>query len=223
MAETGTQPGKRMWPPLHIADLLFSISNVALIVGLALTVVATIVSVWMANVREGYSKIELSEANKRIAEADARAVGANARAVEAALQLEKFKAPRTLSDEQRELVISQVRAFAGQEYTAVISPAGVDVRPLWVTLDRTLAAAGWSRVNPAGLATGNPPAGIAVDPGVGIAIVIDRKSLPGIGPAAQTLVAALNSTGIESELAFGNDPKEKRANIITILIGLKPQ
>jgi hypothetical protein len=162
MAEAGSQRGKRMWPAPQTADFLFSLSNVALIVGLALTVVATIGSVWMANVRDGYLKRDLAEADRRIAEANAAgeearsAAAANARAAEAALQLERFRAPRTLTDEQRQHVAARVREFAGQEYTAVLASGGFDVRILWIALDNTLTAAGWSRQPPAGLAVGPP-------------------------------------------------------------------
>ena len=72
-----------MWPSLHTADQLFAISNLALIIGLTLTVVATVGAVWMANVREGYLKRELSEAHARLAGLGVATAEANAAAEKA--------------------------------------------------------------------------------------------------------------------------------------------
>ena len=99
MAARGSQPGKRMWPSLHTADVVFSLSNIALIVGLALTVVATIGAVWMANVREGYLKRELAESNERIALAQEAAAKANEAAERerlARVKIEEKLAPDSL-------------------------------------------------------------------------------------------------------------------------------
>jgi hypothetical protein len=219
-----------MWPSPETADRLFALSNVLLILSLSLTVVATIGVVWMANVREGYLKRDLSEANTRIAEANAAgeaarlaAAEANKRAAEAALELERFKAPRTLPNEQQQHVASRVRQFVGQEYTAVLVPGSFDAPILWTDLDKALTSAGWSRMPPAGLATGQPPAGVALVPASGSIIAIDRSRPTGVMSAASALIQALNSVGLDAKAGLTQDPKEKRPNIITIRIGLKPQ
>jgi hypothetical protein len=234
MAETGNQRGKRMWPAPQTADFLFALSNVALIIGLALTVVATIGSVWMANVREGYLKHDLAEADRRSAEAnaageEARAAAseANARASEAALQLEKFRAPRTLNDEQLQRIVSRVREFAGQEYRAVLTAGGFDVRNVWIALNKALTTAGWSRMPPPGVAFGEPPAGIAAGSQSGIVVAIavapPLARRAGVVPAARALTEALDSVGLDARMELTGDHNERKPNIITIHIGLKPQ
>jgi hypothetical protein len=218
-----------MWPAPQTADFLFSLSNVALIVGLALTVVATIGSVWMANVREGYLKRDLAEADQRIAEANAAgeaarsaAADANARALEAALALERYKAPRTLDEEQQRRVVSAVSEFAGQEYSALLSSAAFDARPFWIALDHALRAAGWVRVAPPGPVTGEPPAGVAMAPPEGVTVATSQ-SRPDLFPAANSLATALNSVGVAATAGVADRPIDERPNVIRIVIGLKPQ
>jgi hypothetical protein len=92
IADKGIQKGKPMWPSLPVAEWLFSASNSVLIFGLAVTVVATIGAVWMANVRDGYLKRDLADANTRIADASTRGDEARkdaAKANERAATLEK--------------------------------------------------------------------------------------------------------------------------------------
>ncbi|MGB5064815.1 MAG: hypothetical protein WBQ37_13810, partial [Candidatus Competibacter sp.] len=82
---------------------------------------------------------------------------------------------------------------------------------------------GWKRVDPAGLASGDPPAGIAIESSPGVVLTIDRDSYPKLAPATETLATVLNQSHIDTKLVFGRDFKEKRLNVITIRIGPKPQ
>jgi hypothetical protein len=224
------QQGKRMWPSLHTAEWLFSASNVALIIGLVLTAVATVAAVWMANVRDKYLRAELSEAQQRIAEADAAgeaakaaAAEANARAAEAALALERFKEPRILTPSQEEYLISRIQPFAGQRYNASLSSAAFDARLLYEVLHRALTAAGWVWFDPVGLVIGNPPAAVMAGqlPGVNI-VVMPGPRASDFAPAARALAAALNTTGIAAEARVSDRPIDK-PDVIRIAIGLKPQ
>lgn len=144
-----------MWPAPQTADFLFALSNIVLIIGLSLSAVATIGAVWMANVRDEYLRRDLAESRRSVAEANAAgeeaqaaAAAANVRAAEAALELEKLRAPRALTEEQRRRLISRVREFANQEYTAVLTSGGFDVPRLWQDLNQALTDAGMDKDGP---------------------------------------------------------------------------
>lgn len=103
MAERGNHGEMRkMWPSREVADLIFSTSNIVLIGGGAITVIATIGVVWMANIREEYLNIDLSKANERIASAQDIAAQANKRAAE----LEKEAANARLETERLKSVVA---------------------------------------------------------------------------------------------------------------------
>jgi len=74
-----------MSPSIEIASKLHSIANGALIVALVLGVIATGISVWMANIKEEYLRSELSKNIVRAEEAKL----ASAEAIEKASELEK--------------------------------------------------------------------------------------------------------------------------------------
>jgi len=54
------------------------------------------------------------DAGVKIAEASEGAAKANERAAEANLALEKFKAPRSISPQERQFIVSSVGKFAGR-------------------------------------------------------------------------------------------------------------
>jgi hypothetical protein len=66
-------------------------------------------------------------------------------ASDAALALAKFKAPRSLSPEQQESLVSVLYPFAGQNFALAVFP---DPEPLALTrlLNKLLKSAGWTRV-----------------------------------------------------------------------------
>lgn len=57
-----------MWPSEATAALIYDIANIVLIVGLVIGAVATVLIVWMGNVKEGYLKREVASAHERAAE-----------------------------------------------------------------------------------------------------------------------------------------------------------
>ena len=145
-----------------------------------------------------------------------------AEALSATVALKEKQAPRTITDPASDGLVTSIKQFSGQEYTAIISSAGFDVRPLWESLDRILTRAGWVRVLPSGLSSGNPPAGIAIEAVPGVTVIIQKDGYADVGHVAEALQVALNKLGINTQLAFGADPKETREKVITIYIGPKP-
>jgi uncharacterized membrane-anchored protein YhcB (DUF1043 family) len=67
MADSPSQGGKRMWPSLKTAVLLYDLANIGLILGLILGVVSTVLVVWMGNVKEEHLNRELADSRERTA------------------------------------------------------------------------------------------------------------------------------------------------------------
>lgn len=198
------------------ANLLHAISSYVLVLGVLLTAVGTIGQLWMGYIKEGYQKAEISEARTAAQESGERAQSAEE-------EIQKIQAPRSFNAEVRSSVINRLEQFPGQIFTGVIAPSGIDTRRLWIAIDGLLQKSGWNRVEPAGLASGDPPAGIAIESQPGVIVAIDQEYYEAVGEPARALVEELNNSGIETKLGFGRDHKEKRDNIITIRIGPKPQ
>jgi hypothetical protein len=164
-----------------------------------------------------------AQAAQRASEADAQAARANARALEAGLELARFKAPRELTTPQQSELSRALSSFVGQKYTAVIVPAGFDVGVFWQSLDVALSGASWSRVPPAGLAVGNPPAGVSVGHEIGITVGLMPEAPAATLAAAKALIDALAEAGHAAKQTATTDHKEKRTDVITLRIGIKPQ
>lgn len=87
---------KPMWPSFETAVRLYDAANIFLICALAIGVIATVLVVWMGNVKEEYLRRDLADTNARAEEAKAASSGANARAAE----LEKEAANARLETER---------------------------------------------------------------------------------------------------------------------------
>jgi hypothetical protein len=146
------------------------------------------------------AKAELAEnqANtaKEIAAANERAAGAQERAAKAQLELERLKAPRTLSAERQELVRDATAPFRGQKYRAAIASGADDGPNFWTSLYAALEQAGWTYIPNAGPGVGNPPAGIPIASIPGVEIRFDPTSYDRLAPAALALGNTLHRLGI---------------------------
>jgi hypothetical protein len=108
MAPKANQGGMRMWPSFETASWLFDRANVVLIGAAAIGVVATILVVWMGNVKETYLQKELSDQKERT-EGLKRSN----------LQLEERIAPRRLSAEQQQQLAAAWAPMAGKPVSVV--------------------------------------------------------------------------------------------------------
>jgi hypothetical protein len=108
IAETKNQGGGGMWPSPERAVLLYNVANVALILSLVAGVIATVVIVWMGNIKEEYLRRDLAQAN--------------AIAAQASLELAKLKAPRFLTDEQEASLVREMSAFKGHHVSVGAIP-----------------------------------------------------------------------------------------------------
>lgn len=212
-----------------LADTLFNWSNLVLIIGAAMVLIGTIGAITMSSVREYFADLRLSD-NERatknaIAESDvakASAATANARALEARLELEKYKAGRTLTAEQQKSIESALRAFSGTAFDAAVGPMG-DPEPIVFLriLEPVLVNAGWKPMRWSGGGIEYTEAGM---PAIGITsvtnIIIDVSPAAWhkLGLAANALAAALAASGVD---AIASNTSPINNEVIHIRVGRK--
>jgi hypothetical protein len=170
-----------MWEiSASLADRLFALSNVVLILGAAAVLIGTIGAIVMSGVREQFANERISANETATAQATAesdaakrdaaaateRAALAEQRAAEANLELARFKAPRAISPEQRNRIAEKMKEFTGQEYAGMVASDVGDAWSLWREIGLSLELAGWrSRLLSGPVATQyGPPASIARAP-----------------------------------------------------------
>jgi hypothetical protein len=188
-----------------MADFLFNVSNVVLMISALAILLGTIGSIKMGAVREQFS-------NERISANEAETARAKAEATKAQLALEQFKAPRSLTDEQISHIRERMRSFAGQHfgmitYWDVKEPSDFTKR---IGKD-ALIAAGWVFVKDEKFV-----AFIGIVTGVEVAL--SEESDATAKRAAIELVSALAAEGIIATIRY--EPTYK--DIIKIQIGMKP-
>jgi hypothetical protein len=190
-----------------VAIILVPDQKRALQRGLALLFVAILV-VGVLFVRFGSGAL-LSEARERADEAE--------------LELAKLTTPRMLTPEAQRRVAAKLQRFAGQEFAGQVAPGSDDARPLWEAIAKTLAAAGWVRVAPIGLAVGDPPAGVPLVPNSGVTVFVAASRANEFAPIAQLLAAALMAEGIIAGVSASAGPQmEQRPAVIVVEVGRKP-
>ena len=157
--------------------------------------------------KEGQLRLDIAKANDSAKEAEARAAEAN-------LELEKFKAPRTLSDAQLKNIGAKVSGSSGQEF---------DVTPYW-DLKESLGIAnriadalilgGWKYVPPA-------QSGFMLGGTAGVQVWVHPSAPDGIKKAAEAAVNALNREGIATVIKEQN-PKNPIDTKLHLNVGVKP-
>jgi hypothetical protein len=157
---------------------------------------------------------------------DDKVAAASARAAEAQLELERFRAPRSLSSEKLTWIGKKVRHFAGQKFLGAVSPGVGDAWILWGQIANSLQAANWVLIS-SGVSGGiQPPASISAVTRRGVHLLYSARtwvSSPFIGDRAKALADALTEMGIDAIAwpAHG-DVVENNPDAIRIEIGPKP-
>lgn len=211
----GRKRRNRMWPSFETAISVYDKANLLLLVALVAGVIATALVVWMGNVKEEYLKRDIAESNKRAEEAKAASAEANARAAEATLALERFKAPRVLSPQEQQLIVSRVSKFAGQEYKVTTFWDLKEPLDFSKQLSQTLATAGWKFIQ-------HGEGGSFLMTGLaGVQVWVHINADPQVMDAANALVSALEAIGKAPALKQ-MDPKSQKDNKIALNIGTKP-
>lgn len=166
-----------------------------------------------------------SRARRDAAKANEHAAQLEKEAAEAQLALQRFKAPRWLTQLQQDALVDTMRPFAPQEY-ALSAGEGQEAENLLCLLDSLLQRAGWVKVEHFGalaVDTSCGAAGVNSISGVQIRVPAGTLYTPGHGAnaAATELGRLLNAFDIAAFPAF--DPKNiPKANTINLMVGMKP-
>ena len=162
-----------------------------------------------------------------IAEANARAAEATQKAEEASLELAKYRAPRTLTREQRGRIVDKVKQFSGTEYDIALSDSDPEILGFVSLIELTLSTAGWIGVDWKGkgealIRQGRPLVRLG-NTGANVVIGVHVNQPPKLLECAMDLSDALVAEGIDAT-AGRHTPHEMsstNANAIHILIGRK--
>ena len=140
-------------------------------------------------------------------------------------ELKHTLAPRDLTEQQKQSLISALSPFKGQKYNAAITQGIDDGFTFWKTLYIALKEAGWEFVppEPNTITGGDPPVGQPISSIPGIRLLIDQRKQKELEPAVLALGNTLlrfwlklraNSTAYENR-------NEDQQNTISIIIGVR--
>ena len=188
---SGRKRRKGMWFSFEVASRIYDWANVFLIGALAVGVVATVLVVWMGNVKEAYLRRDIAfagsesaNAHERAAKAEQAAAEANKKAEEerlARVKIEEKLSPRRLSKEQFNTIVSQMTKWSKLPGTDIKQDAAVfsvssnfESTSLADQIAAVLKTAGWNinrypvtygksySLSGIGILTSSNPLGIAV-------------------------------------------------------------
>jgi hypothetical protein len=125
-------------------ELLKSIFDWTTVVLIALTVFSGAGAIITGDILGKRQEARLRQFEQDLTDSKIKLANAEKAASDAALALEKFKEPRTLSPEQQDKFIAVLKPFAGQNFAFAVFP---DPEPLALLrlLDVILKSAGWKR------------------------------------------------------------------------------
>lgn len=200
------EKGRIMRISYDAAALWFDIANGFLVAGLIVTLLATFAIYWLGNIKEEYSQ-------ERTIKLENETAKANAQAVEAKLELEKYKAPRSLNQQEQNKIISSLNKYMGQEYS--ITPYSDSPESLNFSnqLQQSLLKAGWIYIKPENFTFPFP--GV-----VGVQIYTHPDSKQSTKDAANALISILMNLGKTATPKFqGKDTPV--TNQISLIVGTK--
>ena len=140
---------------------------------------------------------ELARTTESAAKAGERAAQAEARAAEANLELAKLKAPRTLSEQQRNRITAKLEPFKGTTFEIVTYPGEPEPVAFSDLIATMLTNAGWVS-NP------NKASGSLMGLASGVVVVVGKQAGQNAEQAGMVLLNALKSEGVMAKLAYGS-------------------
>jgi hypothetical protein len=216
------------------ANNLFNIASYAVVFGSLLALCGTAASIYVGKIRDRISneRVAQDEAQTAVARANAErsradASAANERALQAQLDLEKFRAARTILDDQLALIADSVRKFSGTQFDSAFGSSNHEQAVLVGLIETALLNAGWKQLpwagNPNSFVTnrpGRPQSGQATMRDVLIRVSRRDESLY---PAAGALASALQSQGITAAARVSDDggPMNYNEHTVHLLVGAK--
>jgi hypothetical protein len=152
--------------------------------------------------------------------ANVRAAEANQKAEEAALELAKFRAPRTFDQEQAERIVEKLAPFAGTPFEIAVDPV---VEPFFASqIAKILEVAGWEFHSSHRMLRGRAGEIGFVFCTEGISIRFVRSKMDAFMDASNALMSALaNELGGSVSSGLATD-ENAPADTIQIEIGRKP-
>jgi len=148
---------------------------------------------------------------------------ANARALEARVELEKFKAPRTLSTVQRARISKKMKPFVGTLFDVASTNDG---EPLGLVnaIEDMLGAADWKQKAWTSLVVitrnGKPSLGLSIETGISVQVEISQQSV--LLETAKALAEALVEEGIEARAEISPVAPNDNHDAIHVVVGKKP-
>jgi hypothetical protein len=212
-----------MWEiPSPLADRLFAVSNAVLIIGAAMVLIGTIGAIVLSGIREQFSNARLSDNETKTAQAIAEsdtakkgAAEANARALEAQLALEKFKAPRVLTDEEIQVIAEKLKSFSGQEFQIItyweMQEPLAFANQIYAALDR----AGWKYIK-------LERATVMLGGTEGVQVWTHPNADEEVKKAADALTTALTGADVAAVVHKFQNVENPKDNKINLNVGTKP-
>jgi hypothetical protein len=158
---------------------------------------------------------DLAKSNEKIAELERETADAKARALEAKVELEKFKAPRVISPEQRDALISELKPFGKQRVDVFALINHGEVVGLRDDIQAALRGADWD-------ARVNLNHHVAVFGGVGgVAVEIPAGASDDLRKIASALATALRKAGLQTSGPWSSYSMVSDAPM-EVLVGNKP-
>ena len=196
------------------ADDIFFWGNWVLLGALVVGLLATYAVVASGNIRDQELKRELKDKDGKIAEANARGEEARAEAAKANLELERLKAPRTLTDEQQLRMGEKLKAFRGTTFEMVTYPGLIEPAQFSATISALLVRAEWAL----NVHTGKH---FLLENGSGVVVVASTQGSPGADRVARALLESLVSEGVAARLDHDSLKVNPIKIDIQIQVGLK--
>jgi len=228
-----------MWPSLKAAMWLYDFANIVLIIGLVISVVSTVLVVWMGNVKEEYLNRALADSRERtatlekhsaelkgaVSEADARAAEANVKAEKERLErirLEEDLAWRRLTNKGRQIIASSLAKFSGQIVSLWYGAGDKEAETFAWELASSLDSAKWIVFSPASSITMASSGKLfgSVSPqetGITVNSTGDHSS----SEASQALVHELLALGFDAIKSKKNE--ERKGPLVIVTINVRPE
>ena len=191
------------WEQVMVASLLLA-GIIAVVIGISTFLVVKLQRLETKAAAEEFA-IYRTESSKDIA-------NANARAAEANLELEQYKAPRTLSQEEQDLIVIQLSKFKGQEFTIITYRGSEETLNFSNQVLSTLSKSGWKFIKDN---NGFPFPGV-----VGIQIYIHPKSNQSTKNAASSLAIIMKECSVNTT-PLNQDEDAPITNQISLIVGTK--
>jgi len=201
------------------------------IVGAVVTALGVGLLMWGTRVRDHDFEFRMTRANSDAAKvnenaamARERAAIAEQRAAEATLELAKFRAPRTLTAEQQNVITEKLRAFPNVRFDATVIRDDPETHYLLDKIAPALAAAGWTQVswdnNDTVLKRPDKP-DLGEWAAQNVIIAVPHDLIPQLWSAADSLASALTAEGIPGQAQDAKGMILKNNAVLHLLIGRK--